>query len=161
MEKYLSENDFIISKTDLKGNITYGNEKFIEMSGYKESELLGSAHNILRDPQMPKVVFAHLWESIQKKQEVFAFVRNRCKNGDYYWVFANLTASMNERGDIIGYYSVRRKPNPQAIEHIEPLYKKLLGIEQSKGIKASQEYLFDTLQQKGVSYDEYIISLQK
>lgn len=161
MEKYLDENDFIISKTDLKGNVTYGNEKFIEMSGYKESELLHAPHNILRDPQMPKVVFSHLWESIQKKEEVFAFVKNRCKNGDFYWVFANLTASLNERGDIIGYYSVRRKPKAKAIEQISPLYNKLLEIEKSGGIKASKEYLLHTFKQKGVAYNEYIISLQK
>ena len=161
MEKCLDDNDFIISKTDLKGKITYGNEKFIAMSGYQEKELLGAPHNILRDPQMPKLIFALLWERIKKKQEIFAFVKNRCKNGDFYWVFANVTASLNENGEIIGYYSVRRKPNKEAIQKLIPLYKKLIDIEHSQGIEGSREYLNETLKKEGISYDEFIISLQK
>jgi len=161
MEKFLSEDDFIISKTDKKGIITYGNEKFIHMSGYKEHELLGSPHNILRHEDMPKVVFDTLWREIAQKREIFAFVKNRCKNGDHYWVFANLTASIDKRGEVIGYYSVRRKPNPTAIREIEPLYKTLRDAEKTGGIEASRNIIDRMLQEKGVQYNEFIVNLQK
>jgi len=161
MEKFLNEDDFIISKTDKKGIITYGNEKFIHMSGYKEHELLGSPHNILRHEDMPKVVFDTLWREIAQKREIFAFVKNRCKNGDHYWVFANLTASIDKRGEVIGYYSVRRKPNPTAIREIEPLYKTLRDAEKTGGIEASRNIIDRMLQEKGVQYNEFIVNLQK
>ena len=161
MEKFLNEDDFIISKTDKKGIITYGNEKFIHMSGYKEHELLGSPHNILRHEDMPKVVFDTLWREIAQKREIFAFVKNRCKNGDHYWVFANLTASIDKRGEVIGYYSVRRKPNPTAIREIEPLYKTLRDAEKAGGIEASRNIIDRMLQEKGVQYNEFIVNLQK
>ncbi|MDD3817830.1 MAG: PAS domain-containing protein [Thiovulaceae bacterium] len=161
MEKFLNEDDFIISKTDKKGIITYGNEKFIHMSGYKEHELLGAPHNILRHEDMPKVVFDTLWREIAQKREIFAFVKNRCKNGDHYWVFANLTASIDKRGEVIGYYSVRRKPNPAAIREVEPLYKTLRDAEKAGGIEASRNIMNRLLQEKGVQYNEFIVNLQK
>jgi PAS domain S-box-containing protein len=161
MEKFLNDGDFIISKTDKKGIITYGNENFIRMSGYKEEELLGAPHNILRHEDMPKVVFDTLWREIAQKREIFAFVKNRCKNGDFYWVFANLTASIDKQGDIIGYYSVRRKPNPEAIRTIEPIYKTLRDAERTGGVEASRNIITRLLQEKGVVYNEFIVNLQK
>ena len=157
----MNEDDFIVSKTNLDGNITYGNDKFIKMSGYSEKELLGAAHNILRHKDMPSIIFKLLWERIQSKQEIFAYVKNRCKNNDYYWVFGNITASLDKNGNIIGYYSVRRKPNPEAIKEIEPLYKELLNIEKISGLEASLEELESILNKKKVSYDEFIASIQK
>ena len=160
MEKFLSDDDFIVSKTDLKGRITYGNAKFIEMSGYTEKELLHTPHNILRHADMPKIVFKLLWDRIAAKEEIFAFVKNKCKNGDFYWVFANVTASLDKSGKIIGYYSVRRKPNPKAVEIIEPIYKELLAVEKHGGMEASYKKLQELLNQNGVSYDEFIIGIQ-
>jgi len=161
MQKYLDENDFIISKTDLKGRISYGNEKFISISGYTEDELLGAPHNILRHPEMPRVVYAHLWESIQKKKEVFVFVKNRCKNNDFYWVFANVTASIDALGKAIGYYSVRRKPSERGIKEIESLYAQLLNIEKREGLASAKKYLGELLEKQGVDFNEFIINLQK
>ncbi len=160
-EKVMGESDFIVSKTDTTGKITYGNEIFIQMSGYSEDELLDAPHNILRHPDMPKVVFKLLWDRIQNKEEIFAYVKNLCKDGSYYWVNTNVTASLDEQGKIIGYYSVRRKPNPKAIEVISGLYPKLLQAERSGGISASQELLEQTLQQEGVDYDQFIAHLQQ
>ncbi len=160
-EKSLKENDFIVSKTDLKGRITYGNKIFTEMSGYSEVELLGSPHNILRHPDMPKIVFKLLWDRIQNKQEIFAFVKNLTKSGAYYWVFTNVTPSLEKDGTIRGYYSVRRKPNPKAISEIDGVYKLLLEAEKRGGVGESEKILNDFLQKKGLSYDEYIISLQR
>lgn len=160
MLRELKEDDFIVSKTDPKGNITYTNKIFIDMSEYRESELLGKPHNILRHPDMPKAIFKYLWETISQKKEVFAFIINRTKNNNAYWVFANVTASIDTKDNIIGYYSVRRKPNPKALEIIIPLYKKMLEVQKSSGVDASFKVLTDILKEKGVSYDEYIISIQ-
>lgn len=160
IEKSLKEDDFIVSKTDLKGRITYGNRIFTEISGYKESELLGKPHNILRHPDMPKVVFKLLWERVQNREEIFAFVKNLCKDGEYYWVFTNVTASLDGGDNIRGYYSVRRKPNPKAIEYIANLYKELREVEEREGVKASNEYLNKFLKSKKLNYDEFMIKLQ-
>jgi len=160
MIRELKEDDFIVSKTDLKGKITYTNKIFIDMSEYRESELLGKPHNILRHPDMPKAIFKYLWETISQKKEVFAFIINKTKNNNAYWVFANITASIDTKGNLIGYYSVRRKPNPAALEIILPLYKKMLEVEKKSGVDVSFKVLTDILKEKGVSYDEYIISLQ-
>ena len=161
MEKHLSDSDFIVSKTDTKGHITYGNDKFMEMSGYTEQELLNAPHNILRHDDVPKIVFKLLWDRIGAKKEIFAYVKNRCKNGDHYWVFANVTASLDKDGRIIGYYSVRRKPNPKAIETIAPIYKTLLEGEKRSGVEASFKALEELLNKNGVSYDEFIIKIQE
>jgi PAS domain S-box-containing protein len=161
MEKHLSDSDFIVSKTDKKGLITYGNDKFIEMSGYTESELLGAPHNILRHEDMPKIVFKLLWDRVQSKDEIFAFVKNKCKNDDYYWVFANVTASLDKDGKIIGYYSVRRKPNPEAIKAIIPIYEELLAQEKASGVEVSSKKLQSILNQNKVTYDEFIFNIQQ
>lgn len=160
MLKSMEENDFIVSKTDKQGNITYCNKIFIDMSEYTEKELLGSPHSIIRHQDMPKAVFKYLWDSISRKKEVFAFVINKAKNGAGYWVFANVTASLDANGNIIGYYSVRRKPNSKALETIVPLYKEMLKVEKSEGVPASFKVLTDILEKEGVSYDELITSLQ-
>ena len=161
MVREISENDFIVSKTDTKGRLTYVNKIFMDMAEYTEEELLGKPHNIVRHPDMPKTVFKLLWQRIQNKEEIFAYVVNKTKNGNAYWVYANVTASLDERGSIVGYYSVRRKPNPGALSLIQPLYQKMLQAERSGGIAAGEKILNDLLQKEGVNYDEFIISIQK
>ncbi len=161
MLREIKDNDFIISKTDLKGRLTYVNKIFMDLAEYSEAELLGKPHNIVRHPDMPRAIFKLLWDRIQNKKEIFAYVINKTKNKNDYWVFANVTASLDSRGNIIGYYSVRRKPNPQAIEIIKPLYAKMIQAEKSGGMNASNKILNDVLKHEGVDYDEYIISIQK
>lgn len=161
MEKQLQDDDFIVSKTDTKGRITYVNKIFMEMGEYSEAELLGKPHNLIRHADMPKAVFKLLWDRVQAKEEIFAYVVNETKNKNSYWVFANVTPSLDENGTIIGYYSVRRKPNPKAIEVIKPLYRAMLSAEQTGGVAAGTKVLTDLLDDKGVSYDELIISLQQ
>lgn len=156
----LQPNDFIVSKTDLKGNITYCNQIFIKLSKYSEEELIGAPHNLIRHPDMPRVVFKLLWGRIQNKKEIFAFVKNLSKDGGYYWVFANVTASLDANGNIVGYYSVRRKPNETGIKAASDLYAKLVQLEKSEGMSASEKYLFGILEEKGIGYDEFIVSLQ-
>ena len=160
-ESVVKSDAFLVSKTDLKGHITYCNPPFIEITGYSEQELLGKPHNIIRHPDMPRIIFKLLWEYIQQKKEIFAYVKNMGKDGGYYWVYANVTASLDERNNIIGYYSVRRKPNPKALEVIIPLYEKLLSLEKSGGMKASEKYLEELLKEKGVCYDQLSNDLQR
>ena len=157
-EIYFGDEEFIVSKTDLKGRITYGNSLFIKMSGYSEQELLGAPHNILRHKEMPKLIFALLWEYIQSGKEIFAYVVNKTRNDDYYWVFANVTASFDTNGNIVGYHSIRRKPTSDALHIIVPLYKELLSIEERSGVAAAKEYLGKLLQEKGVDYEQFILS---
>jgi PAS domain S-box-containing protein len=158
-EKVFPDGKIIVSKTDLKGRITYGNEIFIQLSGYSEHELIGKPHNIIRHPDMPAVVFKRLWQELQAGREIHAFVKNLSKDGSYYWVKANVTPSLDIRGNIIGYYSVRRKPRPSAINNITALYSQLKSLEQSGGISASEAFLTQTLTKNGVTYEEYILSL--
>lgn len=160
-ERKVSEDAFLVSKTDIKGRITYCNLPFIEIVGATEQELLGKPHNIVRHPDMPRVIFKLLWEYISRKQEIFAYVKNMSFDGSYYWVFANVTASLDKNGTIIGYYSVRRRPNPNALKTIIPLYNDLLQKEQTGGVEASERYLMDLLKEKGVSYDELVNALQR
>ncbi len=153
------DGQFIVSKTDLQGRITYGNKLFTKISGYSEKELLGAPHNILRHPEMPAVVFKLLWDTITKGEEIFAYVVNQTKQGDYYWVFAHVTPSFDSNGKIIGYHSVRRKPTDKAISAVKPLYAELLRIEKSSNLTASYNHLNKLLEQKGCSYEEFILSI--
>jgi PAS domain S-box-containing protein len=154
-----NDNEFIVSKTDIEGKITYGNELFISISGYTENELLHAPHKILRHPDMPASVFKMLWTRIKKKEEVFAYVINKTKDNDYYWVFAHITPSFDSQGNIIGFHSVRRSPSAKALSVIQPLYRSMLSAEKTGGIAAGEKKLLAELDQIKVTYDEFILSL--
>lgn len=162
-ERVMREDDFIVSKTDLKGRITYCNRIFVEFSGYDELELLGVQQNIVRHPEMPRGVFKLLWDTLEQRKECFAYVKNRCKNGDYYWVFAHVTPDLNAQGQATGYFSVRRKASAAAVAVISDVYKVMLQEEQRVGAKeacgASLALLANVLKQKGLSYEQFIVSL--
>lgn len=158
-ELTFGDEQFIVSKTDLKGNITYGNSLFIAMSGYSELELIDQPHNILRHEDMPAIVFKLLWSRIREGKEIFAYVKNKTKNGDFYWVFAHVTPSFDTNRQISNYHSVRRKPTQKALDVIKPLYSMLLQKEKTGGIGASEATLNQILKDKGMSYDEFILSL--
>lgn len=153
------DSEIIVSKTDTKGRITYGNELFLKLAGYDEKDILGAPHNIVRHPEMPKVIFEMLWKHIQAGKEIYAYVVNKSKNGDYYWVIANVTPSYDINRKIIGYYSVRRKPTEKAMGIIKPLYKKLLAAEKTGGIAASAKILNELIEENGGSYDKFILSI--
>ena len=123
----------IVSKTDLKGNITYVNPYFTQISGYGEAELLGAPQNILRHPDMPADAFADLWASIQAGTPWTGLVKNRCKNGDHYWVRANITP-IRENGKTIGYMSVRVKAGRDQIARAEEAYRAIL-LKEGHGIR--------------------------
>ena len=160
-EIHMRDNDFIVSKTDQYGKILYGNKMFIQMSGYAESDLLGTPHSILRHPDMPKVVFKLLWDTLKKKEEIFAYVKNLSKDGSFYWVFANVTCTFGEGGAIKDYHSVRRRPTHKAMEVIPSLYRELLSAESSGGVSASEKLLTKKLSDQGMSYNDFILTLQQ
>ena len=121
VERELPTGESIVTRTDLKGRITYANTAFCKISGFTREELVGSPHNIVRHPDMPKEAFADLWKTIKGDRPWTALVKNRCKNGDYYWVEANVTP-IKENGVLIGYMSVRTKPSRERIAAATRLY---------------------------------------
>jgi PAS domain S-box-containing protein len=162
-ERVMRENDFIVSKTDPKGVITYGNPIFIEFSGYSEAELLGTQHNIIRHPDMPRAAFKLAWDTIQAGREFFAYVKNMSKDGGFYWVFTHITPDFGPNGRIVGYTSVRRCPKREAIAKVEPVYQQMLAAEAAAGardaIAAGTAVLVDLLKKTGMSYEELVFSL--
>jgi len=121
IEYVLAESETIVSKTDLNGNVTYVNRDFIQISGFSEEELLGAPQNIVRHPDMPAAAFAELWATLKAGQAWTGLVKNRCKNGNYYWVEAN-AAPYYENGKVVGYTSVRTKPRRSQIDAASALY---------------------------------------
>jgi len=164
-ERFFAADDIIVSKTDLKGRITYANSVFCEVAGYTEAELMGLPHSVVRHPDMPRAVFKFLWDRIAEGHEVFAYVKNMAKNGDYYWVLAHVTPSFDAAGKIIGFHSNRRVPDPAIVKNaIAPLYAQILREEQSHrngkdALAAGLQYLVDFVNSRKMSYDELVFSL--
>jgi aerotaxis receptor len=124
MELKLAKDTMIVSETDEKGVITYVNEEFCRFAKYTKDELIGQPHNIVRHPDMPKVAFKGLWDTIKTCQVWHGIVKNRAKNGDHYWVNATVFASKCTQGKK-RYISVRVKPTDQEVAEAEALYKTL------------------------------------
>lgn len=159
-EKTFSNDVLLVTKTDLKGIITYANRGFMDIVDMGEETLVGSPHNIIRHPDMPKIIFKYLWSYLQNSKEIHAYVKNICADGSYYWVMANVTPSYaSGTNKVIGYHSSRRLPSKEAMSVITPLYQQLLQAEKSGGINASEKLMNDLLKEKGVSYDEFILSI--
>jgi len=164
IERTWPENELIVSKTDTKGIITYANLVFCDIAQYQEGELLGQNHNIIRHPDMPRCVFKLLWDTIEAGEEIFAYVVNQAKSGDHYWVFAHITPTFDADMRIVGYHSSRRVPRRAAVEASAGLYAQLLSIEKShssprEGMLAAEAALHGILRDKGVGYDEFVLSL--
>ena len=164
VERTFSTDQIIVSKTDCAGRITYANDVFLQLSGYTEKELLGKPHNLIRHPDMPRVVFKALWDTISTGNEIFAYVINRAKNGDHYWVFAHVTPNFDANHNIVGYHSSRRVPRPGILEHIRPFYAKLMQVEAQMGrtneAMAKQWTMIEELYRSvgASSYEEFIIT---
>ncbi len=122
VEVPLKDDTLIVSKTDLKGQITYINKDFLDISGFTEAELIGQSHNIVRHPDMPVEAFEDFWRDMKAGRPWTGYVKNRCKNGDYYWVLATATP-IRESGKMIGYLSVRRKASREAVSACEEAYR--------------------------------------
>ncbi|MRV70934.1 PAS domain S-box protein [Duganella sp. FT92W] len=136
-EVELSAEQAIVSKTDLNGNITYVNPYFVQISGYSEDELIGAPQNILRHPDMPPEAFADLWHSIQSGTPWTGLVKNRCKNGDFYWVKANITP-IKEAGRTLGYMSVRTKADRDQVAAAQAAYQLIRAGDKRIAIRNGQ-----------------------
>ncbi len=123
-ERSFPAEQHLISATDTRGIITYCNDEFAEISGFTREELVGSPHNLVRHPDMPPAVFAHMWDYLKSGRSWMGIVKNRCKNGDHYWVSAYVTP-IQESGRVVGYESVRSKPNSEQVRRAEALYARL------------------------------------
>ncbi|GAB2798089.1 hypothetical protein GCM10027040_25880 [Halomonas shantousis] len=132
-EYEISDDQFLISRTDAKGQITYASPAFIEASGFSREELIGASHNIVRHPDMPSAAFANLWETLKAGEVWTGLVKNRRKDGDHYWVHATVTPIV-ESGQIVGYTSVRVKPDTKSRQHAEKSYARL-AAGQASGIR--------------------------
>ncbi len=157
----LDSKRFIVSKTDTTGKIIYGNDYFAEIAGYKESELIGSPHNILRHPDMPQAVFYLMWQHLRKGRNIMAVVKNLSKNGDHYWVVTDFDIKRDQAGNIRHYLAFRQAAPKHVVAAIEPIYVKLLEIEEKHGMDASTAYLEGYLEEKKMNYDQFIEELAK
>jgi PAS domain S-box-containing protein len=165
VERFFDKDEIIVSKTDLKGRITYCNDVFLRIAGYTEQELLEQPHSIIRHPDMPRCVFKLLWDTIGAGKEIFAYVINRAKNGDHYWVLAHVTPSRDPDGHIVGYHSNRRVPSRTIVDQtIVPLYRQLREEEnkpqnRKEGMMAAFNTMVGLLESRGVEYDEFVATL--
>jgi PAS domain S-box-containing protein len=161
VERSLGDEDFIVTKTDAKGRILYANRIFIALSGFTEAELLGSQHNIIRHPDMPRSVFKLLWEHISAGQEFIGYVKNMAKDGSYYWVLATVTPDRDAQRNITGYTSVRRKPKADAVKAASSLYQNMLAAEARAGARDAIDAGAAVLNQalNGKSYEQFVLAL--
>ena len=161
-ERTFGRDEIIVSKTDLKGRLTYANDVFLRVSAYSEEEVLGQPHSLIRHPETPRGLFHVLWETIQGGQEIFAYINNLAKDGANYWVLAHVTPSRAANGSIVAYHSNRRLPARAAITRIEELYASMRAAEAGHrrtvdAAAASRRVLEESL--GGRSYDEFIWEL--
>lgn len=164
VERTFEPDEIIVSKTDLRGRITYANSVFQRVAEMTETELLGQAHSIIRHPDMPRCVFRLLWDTLQDGREIFAYVVNRSKSGGHYWVFAHVTPTFDEQGRTTGYHSNRRVPDRDAVEQASKVYA-VLRQEEAKhehpraAADAGVQLLTKILKDAGVTYEQWVFSL--
>lgn len=164
VERFFGSDEVIVTKTDLQGRITYANDVFCRVSAYPEGQLLGSPHNVIRHPDMPRSIFRLLWQTLAEGREIFAYVVNLAGDGAHYWVLAHVTPSVGPTGRVVGYHSNRRLPDPQAIRVIRPIYQRLLVEERrhtnaTDAANAGLALIDEHLAGLGTSYDEFVWGL--
>jgi len=160
-EIIFSKKKFIVSKTDLKGNIVFINKNFSEISGYSEAELIGHPHNALRHPDMPKALFFLVWQSLLAGNKISGVIKNLAKDGRYYWVISDFEAKRDSGGNITALTAFRRAASDDVIETAEELYATMLAIEKKHGMEKSLAYLEGFLEERHLTYNEFIEELIK
>ncbi len=164
VERTFGRDEIIVTKTDPKGRITYANDVFLRVAAYTEAEVLGQPHNLVRHPDMPRCVFKLLWDTIEARQEIFAYVLNLAKDGAHYWVLAHITPSLGADGRFVGYHSSRRACSKKTLDAIRPVYALLLATESRHprpvdAMAASTAQLNAFLAERGATYEEFVWSL--
>lgn len=154
-EIIINDSEMITSKTNAKGIITYVNDLFCDIAGYKRNELIGKNHNIIRHEDMPKAVFKLLWTNLQEGNPIYAYVKNKAKNGDYYWVKAYVKPIKND-GIFEGAVSYRKPIDSFAREVISELYATLINYEKTHSVDESYNFLLQYLQERELTYSEFI-----
>lgn len=150
----LENNRYLVSETDAKGVITYCNEYFTQISGYSKEELLGQQHNMIRHPDMPRVIFKLLWKRIQSGKNINAVVKNLAKDGRYYWIFTEFKTRVDlDTNTVIGYTAHRKTISHDAVDVIAELYAKLKEIEEKENMEAAEKYLNTYLKEKDKKID--------
>jgi PAS domain S-box-containing protein len=156
-----SKKKFIVSKTDIEGNILFVNKNFCEVSGYTELELQGTSHSILRHPDMPQAIFYMMWKSLLAGMEISAVVKNLAKSGKYYWVISDFSMQRDNHGKLESFSSFNRIAPDYVSETMESLYTLMLLVERKEGIEGSLRYLESYLEEKNMGYNEFLEDLVK
>lgn len=164
IERSFGGDEIIVTKTDLRGHITYANDVFLRVSAFDETEVIGRPHSLIRHPDMPRCIFDRLWSTLQDGREMFAYVVNLAQDGAHYWVYAHVTPSTDRAGTRVGYHSNRRVPSRAALDRVQPLYRRLVAEEQrhprpADALAASTALLEAELSATGLDYDAYVWSL--
>lgn len=150
----------IISTTDKFGNITDVNQTFVDVCGYTANELIGKPHNIIRHPDMPKIIFKITWDNILAGRNFHAIIKNLSKSGKYYWVITDFEVGRNIMNEVVSITARRRAiPDYVVTDHIEPLYQTLLKLEKIGDMPLSNRYFKGFLDKQGKSYIEYVMSI--
>ena len=160
-EILFEKEEMIVSKTDLKGKITYANDIFCQVSEMSTREVIGQPHNIIRHPDMPRTIFKLLWDTVMAGSELFAYVKNMSKTGKYYWVLAHVTPSFDHSGAVNGFHSNRRFPSHNKVNEIAKIYERLKDEEErhtspKQALAAGSALLNKILVDKGCTYSEFI-----
>jgi PAS domain S-box-containing protein len=164
VERVLAPEDNLVSRTDPRGHLTFVNDAFLAVSGYRDIELLGRPHHVIRHPDMPRAVLRFMEETLKVREEAFAYVMNLTADGAHYWALAHVTPSLDRRGAVTGYYWIHRAPSPAALRQIVPLYARFLEMERNHqgtraAIDASSAALKETLRDRGQTYDQFVRQL--
>jgi PAS domain S-box-containing protein len=162
-EVSISQQEFMVTKSNLKGDLIYANRAFMQINGYPESELLGKPLGMFHHPDMPQGIFRLLSASLDSERECFLYLKNRTRNGDFYWAYTNVNIIRDDRGRPKAYLSVMRRPSLESVETIDELYREMQRIEQGNrtvgSSDASLQWLMEYVEGKGHSYDSFIHTL--
>ncbi|GAA2612199.1 PAS domain-containing protein [Paractinoplanes durhamensis] len=162
VERTFGADEIIVTKTDPRGLITYANDVFLRISALTEAEALGQPHNIIRHPDMPRAVFKLLWDTLGRREEIFAYVLNLALDGAHYWVFAHITPSFGADGRLVGYHSNRRRPDPDSVIAVKQTYDRIRHTERGHpttrgAVDAGWKQLQEELGAR--TYDEFVWSI--
>lgn len=164
VERRLGTDDLIVTKTDLRGHLTYCNDTFVRVTAADEHDVMGRAHNLIRHPDMPGGVFRLMWDRLTAGEEIFAYVVNLALDGQHYWVLAHVTPTYDSAATVIGYHSTRRSPSRSAIAPVTDLYARMRTVEQGlarhAAAEASLAWLQEHLASLDLTYEEWLWSLE-